>query len=179
MEAPLVQELEELAIETTNRIWGIPPSKLSCEITTSPRFGNIRKPQTGWGRMLMMGAIGWGGVVTSSKGLQAVAKAHFWVLVIHELTKAVIELISLHGLNHLAEDTYQKVLDQADHIEYEIWMMQAGPALYRQLLDLVPKGTPLSECFMNLSRCDPALLEHIMFQVIESPEDARVSLSRL
>jgi hypothetical protein len=68
-----------------------------------------------------------------------VAKGCNWLIVSKELTKGTLEMICLHGLNTLDDDLYQHVIDAADHIEYEPWMMQAGGELWRRLLAQLPQ----------------------------------------
>jgi hypothetical protein len=96
-----------------------------------------------------------------------------------ELVKGTAELICLHGLAHLGEDMYQHVMRQVDKIEYEPWMLQTGGELWRRLLSVLPKGTPLQNALMHLARLPAESLERIMLSVIEQPESARQTLAHL
>ncbi len=127
----------------------------------------------------MQAAIGFGGVQRCDGRFKVVAKSWFWPLVVHELIKGTAELVCLHGLNTLEESTYEYVMRQADHIEYETWMLQAGPELWRRLLAVLPKHAPPPEMLMHLSRLDPEPLETLMLAVVNDSDRASKLLRRL
>jgi hypothetical protein len=83
---------------------------------------------------------------------KVVAKAWIFPLVSHELAKGTAELVCLHGLNSLDEATYRQVTEEADRIEYEAWMIQAGSEMWRRLLAAVPNKKSLPETLMHVAR---------------------------
>lgn len=173
-------ELEALCVKATAQIWGIDPARLSGSLTQDVEFGNLHEPKTRSGRMLRSAAAGYGGVVRTAKGFQVVAKAWTWPLLAHELTKGTAELVCLHGLNRLDDLTYDLVTAEADRIEHEIWMIQAGGELWRKFLAAVPKipgrAQALAEALMHVARMEPDQLEQFLFDLMEHPLTARATL---
>jgi hypothetical protein len=169
--------LAELAKRATARIWGIDESRLEAEITTNVRWGNLKSPKTRIGRLLQQAAIGWGGVERRDGQFKVVAKAWNWPLVLHELVKGTAELICLHGLNTLDDETYTAITDEADQIEYELWLLQAGQEMWRRLLSVLPRERPMPEVLMHIARLNPPAIERLMLTVINDPVEARELLS--
>jgi len=173
---PLLAELAKLA---TGRIWGIDPSRLVAVFTTNVAFGYLKRPKTWAGRLTQFGAVGFGGVERRDGRFTVIAKSWNWPLVVHELVKGTAELICLHGLNTLDDATYAAVTDEADQIEYECWLMQAGPEMWRRLLAVLPHDRPLAQVLMHLARLDPEPLERLMLAVVEDPPRAKGLLEQL
>lgn len=98
---------------------------------------------------------------------------------LHELTKGTVELICLHGLNTLDDELYELVTEEADQLEYETWMLQAGSEMWRRFLAAVPEGADLPETLMHLARLDPEPLEDIMIAVARKSPAATEMLERL
>ncbi len=180
-ERPNRQALEALCIQTTARIWGIDADRLSGTLTGQVEFGNLQTPLTRSGRMLRSAAAGYGGVVRRNGRFQVVARAWIWPLLAHELTKGTAELVCLHGLNRLDELTYHEITAEADRIEHEIWMIQAGGELWRKFLAAVPNNAhgpaPLAETLMRVARMDPEPLEQLVMDLVEHPLTARATLA--
>ena len=174
-------QLEELCLRTTAAIWGIDPERLSGTLTGQVEFGNLQLPTTRNGRMLRSAAAGYGGVVRVDDRFQVVARAWIWPLLAHELTKGTAELVCLHGLNRLDDDTYQMVTSEADRIEHEIWMIQAGGELWRKFLAAIPKTeyreSRLAESLMRVALLSPDLLDQFMTDLMEHPMTARATLA--
>ena len=95
------------------------------------------------------------------------------------LVKGTAELICLHGLNSLSDDTYQRVIYAVDNIEFEPWMLQTGGELWRRLLELIPPGGPIADVLMRLARLPAQSLESLVRAVIEQPQWARELLTAL
>jgi hypothetical protein len=178
-EAGHSQELIELAKKSVATVWGISPDRLEAELTTDVAFGNLTTPRTLGGRVFRACVVGYGGVVQRDGSLIVVGKGTNWQLMAKELVKGTAELICLHGLNRLADDTYQQVISAADGIDFEPWMLQTGGELWRRLLAVLPSGRPLAEMLMHLARLPPRPLETLMLAVIEQPEWARELLAGL
>jgi hypothetical protein len=179
LEADAKSTLEAVACEAAALIWSIDAERLDGELTTLVEFGNIRTPATWKGRVLRMGAVGWGGVEQREGRMVVVAKAQIWPLLVHELVKGTAELICLHGLNHLEDGLYQQVLEATDHIEYESWQMQTGVELWRRLLPLLPAHDCLAQITMRIARLEPEPVEELMLAVVTQPSKARAILARL
>jgi hypothetical protein len=173
------EQLARLAKRATTRIWGIDEDRLVAELTTEVAFGKLRTPKTLLGRVLQGCACGWGGVEQRDGRFQVVAKSWFLPLVTHELTKGVAELVCLHGLNTLDDATYEHVMREADQIEFEHWMLQAGAEAWRRLLAALPHDRLLPEMLMHIARLEPEPLEWLMLAVIEGRATARAMLKRL
>ncbi len=175
------QQLEALCVQTTSAIWGIDPDRLSGTLTGQVEFGNLQDPVTRSGRMLRSAAAGYGGVVRRNGRFQVVARAWIWPLLAHELTKGTAELVCLHGLNRLDDETYRDVTAEADRIEHEIWMIQAGGELWRKFLAAIPPNVnsdiPLAETLMRVARLEPAPLHQLMTDLVEHPLTARATLA--
>jgi hypothetical protein len=71
------------------------------------------------------------------------------------------------------------VVDAADRLEFEPWMLQTGGELWRHFLAAVPPGRPLAEVLMAVARLAPGPLESLMLMVVEHPEVARTFLASL
>jgi hypothetical protein len=172
-------ELAEIAIAATEGIWGIDPDRLRGQITYDVECGEVRTPETFVGRMFRRAAAGWSCVERDGDRLIVVARATCWPLLLHELVKGVAELVCLHGLNKLDRETYDKVIEATDHIEYEPWMMQAGSELWRRYLKLKPTDRTLAESLMQVARLPPKPLEQMMMAVVEDAENAKEWLASL
>jgi hypothetical protein len=172
-------ELEALAVQAVTEIWNIPSNRLDGELTQQVAFGNLQPANTFMARICRKGAIGYGGVELREKSFHVVAKAWVFPLLVHELVKGTVELICLHGLGDLEDDVYRAVIDEADKLEYEAWLLQAGPEMWRKLIAVIPRATSLAQIIMQLARLEPQALENLLLQVIEHPDRARVALEDL
>lgn len=178
-EAGHAQALEGLAKRAVTTVWGIPPGRLEARLTTQVAFGNLSTPRTFGGRVFRRCAVGYGGVVRSGASLVVVGRGTNWQLVAKELVKGTAELICLHGLNRLTDDTYQQVIGAADGVDYEPWMLQTGGELWRRLLAVLPSGRPVAEMLMHLARLPARSLETLVLAVIEQPTRASELLADL
>jgi hypothetical protein len=179
MEAGHSQALVELARKAVAMAWGISPDRLDAELTTKVAFGELSKPRTFGGRVMRACAVGYGGVVRRGDVLVVVGRGTNWQLVAKELVKGTAELICLHGLNRLTDDTYRQVMGAADGVDFEPWMLQTGGELWRRLLAVLPSGRPVAEMLMHLARLPARSLETLMLAVIEQPPSARALLAGL
>jgi len=159
--------------------WGIPTDRLEADLTTNVAFGSLRPPRTFAGRIFCMGAVGYGGVVRRGSDMIVVGRGTNWQLMTKELVKGTTELICLHGLNQLSDDTYQKVVAAADGVDFEPWMLQTGGELWRRLLAVLPKDRPIAGVLMHIARLPARSLERLMLAVMEEPKWAREFLVEL
>jgi hypothetical protein len=169
--------LAAAAEKATARIWGIGRDRLSGKITGDVEFGDLQTPTTRAGRILRSAAAGYGGVRKVNGRMMVHARAWMWPLLAHELTKGTAELVCLHGLNELDEVTYRFVTHEADKIEHEIWMMQAGGELWRLFLAALPQPDRLAESLMYVARLDPQPLEQLMMDLVEHPRTAKATIA--
>ena len=172
-------QLAELAKRVTSLIWGIDEDRLVAELTGDVAFGHLRTPKTLVGRITREAAIGYGGVQRDGERFTVVGKSWYFPLVVHELTKGAAELVCLHGLNTLDDETYEAATDEADQLEYETWLLQAGPEAWRRLLAVLPANRPLPEVLMHIARLEPLELERLMLAVVGDPPVARQMLETL
>ena len=176
-EKPHRSLLAAVAKTATEMIWGIDRTRLSGEITGDVEFGVLQSPTTRAGRILRRAAAGYGGVLVKNGQLNVHARAWMWPLLAHELTKGTAELICMHGLNSMDDATYDFVTSEADKIEHEIWMMQAGGELWRLFLAALPDSRRLAEALMHVARLEPEPLEQLMVDLVEHPFTARATIA--
>jgi hypothetical protein len=173
LERPHLAELTDLAKRVTTEIWKIPGDRLDARITRDPRFGVLSPANTFQALLLRASAAGYGGVLRGDEQLRVVARGWNWSLLCHELVKGTAELICLHGLNTLDDQTYAKVIAATDRIEYEPWMLPTGAELWRRILALLPRGASLAHVLMHLARLSPSSLHALLNAVMEDPPWAR------
>src|SRR5262249_49290713 len=108
--------------------------------------------------------------------LIVVARGTNWQLLARELVKGTAELICLHGLNQLPNDTYHRVIDVADRVDFEPWMLQSGGELWRRLLGALPDDRPIAHALMCLARLPAGTLQSVIAEVIEESPAASSQL---
>lgn len=162
--------LEQLAVEATREIWGVPAEKLHPALTQEVQFGKLRPVRSLTGLILRAGAAGYGGVIRGENGeLEVHGRGCFWPLLVHELVKGVAELICLHGMTHCAPEQWARVVEEADRPEYETWLLMTGAELWRRLLQVHPPQASLARTLMRLACQDDERLETILVAIIEDP----------
>lgn len=178
-EQGLQTQLQQLAVRAAAEMWDFDTTRLDGEITREVAFGNLQRPRTRLGRLCRLGAVGYSGVRREGSQFRVIAKAWVFPLLMHELVKGIVELISLHGLGDLDDATYAAVTNEADQLEYEAWLLQAGPAMWRRLLAVAPREQKLATTVMLLARLSPARLDDVLTAVIEQPNQATEMLADL
>jgi hypothetical protein len=182
LETPHRPQLVRLAKEAASIVWGIPDEQLDAELCTKTemvRKGKVIPTRNLRGAVFRSGIVGYGGVVQRGDGLTVVGKGTNWQLLCKELVKGTAELICLHGLNQLDDETYRQVLNVTDHLDLEPWMLQSGGEFWRRILSAVPEGQPLAKMLMNLARLPAGTLESVIAEMIDRPESAKVRLANL
>jgi hypothetical protein len=134
------QALIQLAKKAVTMVWGMSPDRLEAKLTTNVAFGNLSTPRTLGGHVFRAGALGYGGLQRRGETLMVVGRGTNWQLMAKELVKGTVEVICLHGLNRLTDDTYRHVIGAADGVDFEPWMLQTGGDLWRRLLAVLPSG---------------------------------------
>jgi hypothetical protein len=79
------------------------------------------------------------------------AKAIVFPVLCQELSKGVMEVLTMHHISGLDEPTQKAVVKHADKLEDEPWLIQVGPQLWRAFLKVVPKKIKLAELISTLS----------------------------
>jgi hypothetical protein len=173
--------LSEIARRAASMAWGIPIDRLDGFVTplVADQYAFERLPAARnlRGSVLKLAVCGYGGVVRRNGTLMVVGRGTNWQLVAKELVKGTAELICLHGLNRLDDQTYSEVTCAADGLEKEPAMLQTGGELWRRLLIVVPPDRAIAEVLMHLARL-PEALESLIEAVIENPDRARELLAK-
>ena len=172
-------ELSQIAVRIVSEMWQIPEDRLDGQITRAVAFGNLQRPRTLLGKLCRTGVIGYGGVERDEGRFNVKARAWVFPILVHELVKGTLELICLHGLNHLEEPIYRAVIDEADQLEYEAWLLQAGPEMWRRFIGAAPRNQTLAKTIMRIAKLDPIPLDELMIQVIEDPNRATDTMVNL
>lgn len=180
LEAARRFELAQLGKRTASMVWGIPIERIDSELTSKVVLpDDFPPPISDSGAVFRNGIVGLGGVSRRNGQLRVVARATNWQLLAKELVKGTAELICLHGLNTLSEDTYRRVINIADRIDHEPWMLQSGGELWRRLLAAVPHGSSLAHVLMRLARLPAGPLHSLLADVITEAPDASRRLAGL
>jgi hypothetical protein len=108
-----------------------------------------------------------------------VARAVCFPVLCQELSKGVMEILTMHGLSAYDEDTARGVIHYADRLEDEPWLIQVGPELWRKFLKVVPKRTKLADIVSMLSTLQPSEVNKVITAVIENPDEATEILQDL
>ena len=166
------RELERLATRVNAEIWGLPTDRMDARLTRNVRFGTMRPPATRAGRMMEAGIVGLGGVERRGDHWHVVARAVCFPLLVHELVKATVELICLHGLTTLGDADYRAVIDAADHLELETYHLQSGIAFWRRFLAAKPSDLRPAAAVMRIAKLPPSDVERFATDLIERPDDA-------
>lgn len=98
-------------------------------------------------------------------------KAIIFPILIHELSKGIMELLTSHGLPTDLE-TLKKVYKHADRPEHEIFHYFIGPELWRKMIKVID-GDQLSDVIAALSQQDSDEIHRIVGTIIDSPEEAK------
>lgn len=180
LEAPHRFELAQLGERTATMVWGIPPERIDGQLTSQVVIPSDFPPsKTLRGAAFRAGIVGLGGVVRRGDQLMVVARGTNWQLLAKELVKGTAELICLHGLNTLSDDTYRRVIDITDRVDHEPWMLQSGGELWRRLLLALPDKCSIARVLMHLARLPAEALQSIIGDVITESASAPRRLADL
>jgi len=128
-------------------------------------------------------AIGTCKVKFEDNGQPAVeAKAMVFPVLLQELVKGVMEILSAHGLKDHDTQTLKRIYKHSDKLEDEPWLIQVGPHLWRTFLKIVPKGK-LVNVVAELASKEPKYVHDLLSKTIEAihsgndPVEAREAIN--
>ena len=93
-----------------------------------------------------------------------IAEAWIFPVLIHELIKGAMELLSLHGLPENPKHA-QYVIDKADFLDAEVWDMRLGPGIWEKFIDAIP-----GEAY--------DIKQHLYYDIVKMPADEFHSFMR-
>jgi len=105
-----------------------------------------------------------------------VGKAFIFPILAQELSKGIMELLTVRGHSTLDPEAQKTVIQHADKLTDEPWLIQVGPSLWRKFLQVVPKGVSLSAVVAAFSEEDPKDVHKIIDDVIDNPNRAKETL---
>lgn len=179
-EIPFRPELVTLAKQTAATVWGIPTGRFDAEISKDmPIPAHHFQADNFQAEHLRSCVIGYNHVVRNDGQLIVSATGITWQLLTKELVKGTAELICMHGLSQLPEHNYRYVIEAADRLEFEPWLLQSGGELWRRLLAAVPNGVSVAHVLMHLARLPAEELQPIIADVIEQSDSASRRLAAL
>lgn len=97
-----------------------------------------------------------------------VARAINFPVLVQELVKGVMELLSHHGLEGMSREELTGIYQEADRLEDEPWLIQIGPQLWRAFLKIVPRGHSLADVVATLAVQEPKLIHKLLSDTLES-----------
>lgn len=123
--------------------------------------------------MLKDNVVGKAQVKYSGDNPEVYASGMCFPVLVQELVKGVMELLSHHGLAGLDKRQTKKVLKQADVLEDEPWLIQIGPHLWRSFLKIVPKNSDLATVVARLAQQDPKWIHDLLSNTLENVHAGR------
>jgi len=100
-------------------------------------------------------------------GPKVIAHAQCFPILLQELVKGTMEILSLHGWSDMDRDTLKQVKKHADVITDEPWLIQVGPHIWRSFLKIVPRNSDLANIVMKLAMKDPKFIHDLLSKTIE------------
>lgn len=105
------------------------------------------------------------------------ATAILFPILVHELAKGCMELLTAHGLPS-DEETLKKIYKHADRYEDEVHHFFVGPALWRRFIKVADRER-MPEVVAALSKQSPDRVHEIIRAVVENPAQAEEMLRDL
>ena len=108
------------------------------------------------------------------------AQAMVFPVLIHELCKGVMEILSSHGLPN-QENLAKYVLDKADFIQAEPWDMRFGPAIWRKFCDCIPAEdfNIKHYVYADVASMEPDEFNKVMKEVIAGTKKGKHIISEM
>lgn len=108
-----------------------------------------------------------------------VAKAWIFPILTQELSKGVMELLTLHGYSNLDVITQEALQKHADKLKHEPYLIMIGPTLWRKFLKVIPKDIKIADLIAAFSKLDPDDIHDIVDDIIDNPDQASQKLNDL
>jgi len=105
------------------------------------------------------------------------AKATIFPILVHELSKGVMEILMAHGIPQDPE-LWKKVKKHADRPEHEFFHFLVGPEIWRRFLKVIGKKR-LPDVISALSTQEPDAVHKIIGTIVDNPEDAQGLIDQL
>jgi septum formation topological specificity factor MinE len=106
---------------------------------------------------------------------RVVAVAINFPILVQELVKGVMELMSSHGLPE-DESIRDQVLNKADTLEDESWDIRFGPEIWKKLLFHINttelNGRALSILYYNLVQLDAAIFSDFVYKILSNNQES-------
>jgi hypothetical protein len=106
-----------------------------------------------------------------SANMKVNATAEIFPILVHELSKGVMEVLTAHGLPQDNPALLKKIYKYADRPEHEILHFLVGPEVWRRFIKAVG-NRDLSETIAALATQEPDQVHKIIGAVIDNPEQA-------
>jgi len=135
--------------------WGLDDNTISQESEGGTHAGQVR-------------------VDLSGPKPKIIAQGMTFPFLLHELTKGVLELMSLHGLD-VDKETRDYVLDKTDNLEAEPWDIRLGPQIWEKFLEsLDVDDLPYkSQIFNRLVSLPPDEFNSVVQGLVRGMEESR------
>jgi hypothetical protein len=103
-----------------------------------------------------------------------IAQGMTFPFLLHELTKGVLELMSLHGLD-ADKETRDYVLDKTDNLESEPWDIRLGPKIWENFLEALDvDDLPYkSQIFNRVSTLPPTEFNSLVQGLLNNSEESK------
>jgi hypothetical protein len=108
------------------------------------------------------------------------AKGMVFPVLIHELCKGVMEVLSTNGLP-TQENVAQYVIDKADFMQAEPWDMRFGPAIWRKFCDAIPADDFKLKHYVytDLASMEPEEFSGVMKEVIAGTKRGKSKIAEM
>lgn len=108
------------------------------------------------------------------------AKAMVFPVLIHELCKGVMEVLSTNGLP-TQENVAKFVIDKADFVQAEPWDMRFGPAIWRKFCDAIPaEDFKLKHyIYTDLVSMEPQEFSQLMKEIIAGTKKGKNTIATM
>jgi len=108
------------------------------------------------------------------------ARAMVFPVLVHELCKGVMEILSSNGLP-TQENVAQYVIDKADFIQAEPWDMRFGPAIWRKFCDAIPdEDIKLKHhVYTELASMEPDEFSSLMKEIIAGTKKGKHTIGEM
>lgn len=115
-----------------------------------------------------MGRAGFCQLTRDADGqLKVIAYGAVFPVLVQELVKGAMELISMHQFGKISAQDATKIYDVADRAEDEAWHFLVGPQLWKLFLKVVPDHSRIPELVMQLARSKPEVVHRLLSNLIE------------